>query len=253
MLQVIFSLVRLIFLEILFTVPLGILLSMESNDLIRVSCLFISGSVAMFLESSYSKKKFDIKLLHRTQCFSGKDMVLYIWLGIGFNLFNNWIYKWSIVNHYILERQNSNQLYKEYTWISIFVFVFMAGIVGPIAEEVYFRGILHNVLKRKYGIFLTSIIISAFWAAHHSEWFMYLYVFPMGVVMSYLYYKKNNILIPITIHISNNLFAYIRLAFWDKGVFPHMVKIGIAMLAVGGVIIYQQTLKEPDHKKSNVF
>lgn len=60
-------------------------------------------------------------------------------------------------------------------------------------------------------------------------------------------------MIPITIHISNNLFAYIRLAFWDKGVFPHMVKIGIAMLAVGAVIIYQQTLKEPDHKKSNVF
>lgn len=255
MLLVIFSLSRLVLLEAFFVMFVGMVLSPGDNEMIRVGWLAVGNSIAILLEIFYSKCKYIIVFPRRDQHLFWKNLYIYIWVGIGFNLFNNWIYKCEMVNTYILNQQNSSQINSEFTWMGSMFFACMIGIAGPILEELYFRGILHGILKWRYGSMVTSMIIAAIWALHHSEWFMYLYVFPMGVFISLLYFKRQNILIPITIHVSNNLFSLLRTVIWDDGIFPHMVKIGTVMLMLGTIVIYWQILgdERKDSEDGKVF
>lgn len=239
------SYVRLVCYEFLFVYFIGMILPLACNEMVRGSYLTIIMAIGAFVEIIYAKRKHKIIFFTNHQQDFCKNIISCILIGIGFNLFNNWIFEINSVNNYILKHQQNILGTVEYKVNLIFIiFMIMTGIVGPIVEELYFRGILHGILKENYKVIVRCMIASAFWTIHHGAWFMCLYVFPMGVVMSYLYCKKKNILIPITIHISNNIFAYIRLIIWNNGEFPHMVKIGMVILTVGTIVICQHTSKE---------
>ena len=193
MVRVMCSYVRLICYEFLFVYLLGMLLPIASNEMVRGSYLTVFMAIGAFIEIIYTKRKHKIIFSTNHKWNSCKNVILCILIGIGFNLFNNWIFEINIVNSYILKQQQNISGIAEYKVNLIFIiFMIMTGIVGPIVEELYFRGILHGILNANYNVVVRCMISSAFWA------------------------------------------------IWNNGVFPHMVKIGMAMLAVGIIVIYQQ-------------
>ena len=87
----------------------------------------------------------------------------------------------------------------------IILFFLIGGIVGPIAEEVFFRGMLYGFLRR-WGILVALILTTLIFVLAHP-------VFPGipatqvvgGLIFAVAYEVEGSLMVPITIHILGNM------------------------------------------------
>lgn len=90
------------------------------------------------------------------------------------------------------------------TSLPIIISIISTGIIGPIYEEILFRYILYNRLKKKYSIKKSILITTIIFALIHLSPIKIIYAFILGLTMNILYEGHKNILSPILIHISAN-------------------------------------------------
>jgi membrane protease YdiL (CAAX protease family) len=87
----------------------------------------------------------------------------------------------------------------------IILFFLIGGIVGPIAEEVFFRGMLYGFFRR-WGILMALIVTTLIFVLVHP-------VFPGipatqvvgGLIFAVAYEMEGSLMVPITIHILGNM------------------------------------------------
>lgn len=82
--------------------------------------------------------------------------------------------------------------------------VVFASVIGPIIEELVFRGVLYPALRKKVGVQNAILGTSLFFAVIHFNWFQFIPVFGLGVLLAYLYEKTNSLLPSIMLHAMNN-------------------------------------------------
>lgn len=86
-----------------------------------------------------------------------------------------------------------------------FVFaIISSGIIGPIYEELLFRFLLYNRLKEKYHLKSSMIIATILFALIHMTPIKIIYAFILGLVLTILYERQTNILVPIIVHMVAN-------------------------------------------------
>jgi len=90
----------------------------------------------------------------------------------------------------------------------ILLFLLVGGIVGPIAEELFFRGILYGFLRR-WGIVVAIVVSTGLFVLAHpiSQGF------PVpqavgGIVFALAYEIEGSLMTPIVIHVLGNLVLY---------------------------------------------
>ena len=81
---------------------------------------------------------------------------------------------------------------------------FVLAIIAPIAEEFVFRGLILNRLIAAYGLWNGIGMASLIFGIFHINFFG---AFLFAVVASLLYLKTGNLLVPVLLHIANNLVA----------------------------------------------
>lgn len=118
------------------------------------------------------------------------------------------------------------------TNINIVFNIICSGIVGPIFEETLFRYSFINYLKKFNNTKMSIIISSIVFAICHTGITTIMYAFIIGLVNSYLYIKKKNILVPIVIHMSANIFVNVLNIFN-----PYILIIGIFLIVLSVTII----------------
>lgn len=83
--------------------------------------------------------------------------------------------------------------------------IISSGIIGPIYEEILFRGIFYNKLLKfnssKKSLIITTICFSLI----HFSPIKIIYALGLGYVFTKIYQQDNNILSPIIIHVSANI------------------------------------------------
>ncbi|MFD1397699.1 CPBP family intramembrane glutamic endopeptidase [Kroppenstedtia eburnea] len=82
--------------------------------------------------------------------------------------------------------------------------VLMIGVIGPIAEEVLFRGVLMGVLAKRVGVAAAVFLSSAVFALSHVDVAFLAPLFVMGLILGILYAYFKNLWVPILFHIVNN-------------------------------------------------
>ena len=82
--------------------------------------------------------------------------------------------------------------------------IFLGTIIGPILEEIFFRGFCYNVLKQRFGISVAMVVTSSFFAFIHGNTFAFWPVFILGMGLNYLYEKRGTLFSPIILHITHN-------------------------------------------------
>lgn len=82
------------------------------------------------------------------------------------------------------------------------------GLVTPFAEELLFRGILYNLLRRFNGIKMAIPISAMLFGMYHMNAIQGMYGFLMGCLLAYGYEYFGSYKVPVTIHIVANLLAY---------------------------------------------
>ena len=88
---------------------------------------------------------------------------------------------------------------------NIAVTLLSTGILGPIIEELMFRGIIYNELKSKYSNMKSILIRTIFFAIIHINIIQILYALIIGFILIFVYEKYNNIKAPIILHMASNI------------------------------------------------
>lgn len=89
--------------------------------------------------------------------------------------------------------------------ISVITLILTSGIMGPILEELLFRGIVYNKLlifnNKNRSIFITSLIFSLF---HFPNIINIIYAFFLSFILIFLFEKYKTLKVPILLHIFIN-------------------------------------------------
>lgn len=88
-------------------------------------------------------------------------------------------------------------------------------IIVPIVEEFVFRGMLLHKLKVKWGIKRAILISSMIFAIFHLN---FIGGFIFSIILSILYIKDENLIIPIILHIINNSIMTLSLFFTKNNI-----------------------------------
>ena len=82
--------------------------------------------------------------------------------------------------------------------------VIVIGALGPLAEEVFFRGFMLAALVGSLGAFRGVMVGSAIFAISHGVIAMMVPVFVSGLLLSWLYLRTRSIWAPFTAHAAQN-------------------------------------------------
>ena len=87
---------------------------------------------------------------------------------------------------------------------SLIYLCLFAGLFGPFMEEIFFRGFVYGVLKKKLGIFRGIIISALFFACIHANLASFFPIMCLGILLAYLYEKTGSLIPSITVHVIHN-------------------------------------------------
>ncbi len=88
----------------------------------------------------------------------------------------------------------------------IILFFFIGGILAPIAEEIFFRGILYGFFRR-WGVLLAVALSTLLFVVAHPMSHQGVFVPQVvgGIVFAVAYEVEGSLLVPITIHVLGNM------------------------------------------------
>lgn len=129
------------------------------------------------------------------------------------------------------------------TFWKFFASIFYIGLLPAICEELIFRGIITNGLK-KYGTWVAVILSAVFFALMHQNLQQLVYQLFLGGIMAYIVIKTGSIIYTMILHFFNNfvilLSAYITGNQEDttdySNVWNIIYPILLVILAVGIII-----------------
>lgn len=96
--------------------------------------------------------------------------------------------------------------------------IFLACLLGPVVEEIFFRGFCYPALKKFWGVPSAMMLTSALFAWIHRSTFAFAPIFVLGLILAYLYEKRGSLLPSMTMHVLHNSF-FIGYFFLMKRIF----------------------------------
>lgn len=102
-------------------------------------------------------------------------------------------------------------VFKNYNDVSNMIFgggfaanLIAIGVVGPIFEEILFRGLVFGELRKIAKVRLAIVIQALLFGAYHLNVIQGAYAFVIGLLLGFIYYRSNSIIAPILVHITIN-------------------------------------------------
>lgn len=82
-------------------------------------------------------------------------------------------------------------------------------LILPLFEEILFRGLIFNDLKKHLNITIAIVIQGFLFAIAHGNILQSIYTFILGIVLAIVYDKLNSIIAPMLLHVTYNLLGSI--------------------------------------------
>lgn len=97
---------------------------------------------------------------------------------------------------------------KQYS-VAFGVGAILFGLISPIAEEIVFRGLVFNRMRRYYPAIAAVVVSGVLFGAYHGNLVQGIYGGCMGILLAYTYERIQSFLIPCLFHAGANLTVYI--------------------------------------------
>ncbi len=124
-------------------------------------------------------------------------------------------------------------------------------IIGPIFEEILYRGLMYNKLKEISNAFIGILISSILFALLHIPAYglnINSFCFMLGgILLAYCYEKTNNIYVPILVHSINNFFIFL----FNYVYFYFLIVIYFIIFIIGIIIAIKEIKKYLKRRKQN--
>lgn len=139
-----------------------------------------------------------------------------------------------------------------------FVMTLLAvGIIGPIFEELLFRGLVFGELRKISHVRVAIVIQALLFGIYHLNVIQGSYAFFIGLLLGFVYYRSNSILAPILIHIAVNASSVIVSEFVTLDQLANVggivVIAGIALFFLTGAFILSSRNFKRSMEKRLVF
>jgi membrane protease YdiL (CAAX protease family) len=76
--------------------------------------------------------------------------------------------------------------------------------IAPIAEELFFRGMLFQAFERRLGVWPSAVLSAAIFGAVHVEWIVFVVTFLFGIHLALIFRRRGTIVTPIVAHMLFN-------------------------------------------------
>ncbi len=90
-------------------------------------------------------------------------------------------------------------------WLGIILY----GIIAPFAEEIVFRGVTYNRMKRFYSIPRSIVVTALIFGAFHANLPQFLYGTCMGMLIAICYEKEKCFAAPVIFHMAANITVFV--------------------------------------------
>ena len=87
------------------------------------------------------------------------------------------------------------------------------GILGPIFEELLYRGLIFGELRKITKVRTALVIQAVLFGAMHLDVIQSSYALIIGILLGFVYYRSNSIIAPMIVHISINSLSVILTHF----------------------------------------
>ena len=119
----------------------------------------------------------------------------------------------AIVGNILLSNERLNELFPAYDKIlemtfsgqSTALIVVVLGILGPLGEELTFRGLSLRRALHSMEPWRAIVLTALFFGLFHMNMIQFLYAFPLGILFGILYYKSGKLWPPAVAHMAANL------------------------------------------------
>jgi membrane protease YdiL (CAAX protease family) len=104
--------------------------------------------------------------------------------------------------------------------------ILLAIVIGPCLEEIFFRGFLYRILRRRFGAGAGMVISASFFALIHENSFAFWPIFVLGLALAYVAEKRRSIVACMVMHMTHNalflgyFFVIKQVIFKDGGGLP---------------------------------
>ena len=82
---------------------------------------------------------------------------------------------------------------------------FFVAVLGPIIEEIFFRGFTYKAFRTRFGVGRAMVLTALIFAALHMSVAAMLPIFLLGLFLTYLYEKTGSLVPSMTVHVLHNL------------------------------------------------
>jgi len=98
------------------------------------------------------------------------------------------------------------------TWPQFFIAVFIIAFLPALFEELFFRGVVQNLLVRWLKKPIIAITISSIiFSIIHGSYYLFISRFVLGYILGLLFYQSKNIWVNTFAHFFNNFMAIVQL------------------------------------------
>ncbi len=167
---------------------------------------FIAGvlSIRSIAKKTIGRAEDSMKLLH----IKGDAPRCYAFLGlctVGAVLGMNLLLSLSGLTDLSATYQSvSEEQYSATLWMGLLCY----GLVTPFAEEVLFRGVIYNCLRRNMTVKRSLILSALFFGLYHGNMVQGIYAILIGLLISYAYEYFGDFKVPVAVHMAANILVY---------------------------------------------
>jgi len=97
-------------------------------------------------------------------------------------------------------------IFQEDRWFVFMLTLLLACIVGPVAEELFFRGVVYTAIRHKTTRLKAVLINGALFSLMHTNVVGFLPIMLLGCLLALLYERTGSLASPLMVHILHNTF-----------------------------------------------
>lgn len=117
--------------------------------------------------------------------------------------------------------ENYQEVAKRQYGVALGIGILIYGLISPLAEEIVFRGLIYNRMRRYFGKLLSVIVCGVMFGVYHGNLVQGIYGAVLGIAITGSYEWYGSFLAPVLFHAVANIAVFI--AGYDKVVKGNIV------------------------------
>lgn len=184
------------------------------SDVLRISAEYLVAGFILAVVCFYIFKKHNLNW----QSFGFKPLPIFktiAYIALAFLItFIAWIIIAPIILIYFpfINLEQSQEIFQpNMSLLAQILLIFYAVIIGPLLEEVVFRGIILPAVSNRWNFAIGVILSTIIWSLLHFQLNVIIFTSVFGIVLSYVYLKSQSLWPSYLTHVLKNLVAVIAI------------------------------------------